>query len=227
MISNDRFFIHFATLFRPNLAKKFQYIPNYFDPSLISNQIIESEVISEIENFLEGKKLVYLPKMSMRERGTDLLIKASMKQDDWKLVISGVSSQQKEFIDLKERMGLSKKVFFTGHITRSEQSSIFIKSDIVVIPSPCREATAIALLEAMAFRKPVVVSEIGGLVEIIWNNHNGILCQPTKDDFARNIQYLLKNPELARSLANNAYEDVHKRFNKEIWINSMLKFFRK
>tara|TARA_B100000886_G_scaffold337886_1_gene299572 strand:+ start:20809 stop:21996 length:1188 start_codon:yes stop_codon:yes gene_type:complete len=225
LITNDRFFFHFATLFKPSLSEKFQYIPNYFDEEFVEGDIKRCETIKAIEKFSNSKKIVYLPKMSMRERGTDILIKACSYQEEWKLVISGLSHQQEYFINLVNRLDLKDKVFFTGHITRSTQRAIFLKSDIVVIPSPCREATAIALLEAMAFEKPIVASEIGGLVEVIWDNYNGLLSKPTANEFKKKINYLLKNPEIAKYYAKNARHDAYFRFNKKIWRESINRFF--
>ena len=227
LITNDRFFFHFATLFKPSLSEKFQYIPNYFDNEFVEGDIKSCDTIKAIENFSNSKKIVYLPKMSMRERGTDILIKACSFQEDWKLVISGLSHQQEDFINLVNRLDLNDKVFFTGHISRSTQRSIFSKSDIVVIPSPCREATAIALLEAMAFEKPIVASEIGGLVEVVWHKHNGLLCKPTQQEFGKCIKYLIDNPKKAEKLAANAHLDVYSRFNKKNWKKLMLQFFSK
>lgn len=230
IITNDRFFIHFTTLFKPHLADKFKYIPNYYDERVFNKDIklnIDNHLISDLISFRGNRKLVLLPKMSMRDRGTDILIEAVSKSSSWCLVITGVSSSQKEYVDYVLANNLKDKVFFTGHIDYKVTLPFVYKlSDIVVIPSPCREATAIALLEALAMCKPVISSEIGGLVEIIHDKYNGILVLPNAANFKEKIEYLLVNDETAKEYATNGCLTVQKRFNRSIWHENMINFFK-
>ena len=96
---------------------------------------------------------------------------------------------------------------------------------MVVIPSPCREATAIALLEAMAMEKPVVVSEIGGLVEVVNDGINGVLHKPNVDSLVKSIMTVLEDPQLAERLAKNGQAHVTLAHNRELWKTRMSNFF--
>lgn len=230
IITNDRFFIHFTTSRRPNLAKNFFYIPNYVDEKIFDlDKVISSpnpKICEEITNFAGEKKIILLPKMSMRERGTDMMLDVMNSIENAILVITGVSQQQDYYKKLVKNRNLDKKVFFTDHVSYEEELPfIFNLADVVVIPSPCREATAISLLEAMAMQKPVISSEIGGLVEVVWNKHNGILVEPNIINFVDAIHLILGDKDLAKRLAKNARRDVLERFSKERWRSSMSKFF--
>tara|TARA_B100001063_G_scaffold247314_1_gene292534 strand:+ start:5536 stop:6735 length:1200 start_codon:yes stop_codon:yes gene_type:complete len=230
LITNDRFFIHFSTSHRPHLAKKFKYIPNYVDERVFDLDKVSSsdkpEIFNKIYDFANGRKIILLPKMSMKERGTDLMLHVMNSIDDSVLVITGVSQQQDHYKNLVKEMKLENKVFFTDHLSyKDELPFIFYISDIVVVPSPCREATAISLLEAMAMQKPVIASEIGGLVEIIWHKHNGILVEPNSENFLTAIKSILSDHNLAQKLALNARRDVLERFSRERWRSSMASFF--
>jgi len=96
-------------------------------------------------------------------------------------------------------------VIFTGGVPYSEMPGFYAASDIVVIPSLI-EAVSLATLEAMACKKPIVATSVGGLPEIIKNNYNGILVEPANGEaLARAILLILNDKELASKYAENAY----------------------
>ncbi len=230
MITNDRFFIHFSTAHRPHLASKFKYIPNYVDERVFNQEKISQtehpNICTKISEFANGRKIVLLPKMSMKERGTDLMFEVMKTLENSILVVTGVSQQQSHYKNLAKKMNIDNKVFFTDHVSYQEELPfIFYISDVVVIPSPCREATAISLLEAMSMEKPVIASEIGGLVEIVWHRHNGILVSPNSVNFKNAIELIYKDKSLANYISKNAKRDVLERFSRERWRKSMLNFF--
>ena len=227
IITNDRFFIHFATLQKPSNISKFSYIPNYFDERIFQCDL-EYDLPIHLKKELLGVPFILLPKMSMRERGTDMMLDV-MKSvpEPYKLVITGTSQETKGYMSLVEQIpDLNNRIVFTGHVDyRRELPAIFSAAEVVVIPSPCREATAIALLEALAMKKPVLVSEIGGLVEIIDNKVTGVLCKPTPDDFRRNLLKLISEDLDSKSMTENGYWHVVKHFNRHLWRSRMSEFF--
>ena len=218
IVTNDRFFWHFQSLSKPHKVEHLRYIPNHFCPDFVSIPInTRSSIYRRVKSFASDSPLIYLPKMSMRERGTDIMISVCRLDPCIKLVISGTSLETNSYVEMVRQYNLQDRILFVHHISREHQAQIYHAADIVVIPSPCREATAIALLEAMAFRKPVVASEIGGLVEILHDHHNGLLCNADPSSFASAIKLLLSNSNLASYLSANAYNDVTKRFNLSAW----------
>ena len=64
---------------------------------------------------------------------------------------------------------------FTGR--REDISAITGEIDIAVLPS-LREAQGISILEAMARRKPVVATAVGGIPEVVANGVSGLLVPP-------------------------------------------------
>lgn len=227
IISNDRFFIHYTTLRKPHLSYKFKYIPNYWDERIFDfNLNVDNDIVRDVINFSNGRKIVLLPKMAGRDRGTDLLIECAELSTDWCLVISGVSNDTDNYIKHVSDNKLQNKVFFAGHVDyKIKLPQLYQVAHLVVIPSPCREATAIALLEAMAMKKPVVVSEIGGLVEIVDDRYNGILCNSNVDELSNSINEILMSQSLSNELSINAYKTVADRFNRKVWSDRMNKFF--
>jgi glycosyltransferase involved in cell wall biosynthesis len=70
--------------------------------------------------------------------------------------------------------------------------------------------------EAMAAGKPVVVSKVAPLTEIVIDGENGLLADPANPgDFARAIAKLLTHPEAARQMGRRAQEHVDRRFSAQ------------
>ncbi len=225
LITNDYFFTHYTTHRHPQLLKKFSYIPNFTYTDLFRPDVVPS---SKLREQFPGCKLILLPKMASRDRGTDIIYECLLRlnRPDLRLIITGTSGGVPQFVKLARDMGLEDKVHFTGHVDfKSELPGIYAAADIVVIPSPCREATAIAMLEGMAMGKPMIVANIGGLTEVAKDRYNCLVRHANTEDFSQAIQELLDDQELAGKLGANAHRFINGAFTKEIWDARIRDFF--
>lgn len=116
------------------------------------------------------------------------------------------SELQKEVADLK----LEEHVVFTGF--REDVLQVVSTLDVFVLCSNS-ETFPLALIEAMALKKPVIATDVGGIPEIIDHMVNGWLC-PSGDEvsLANSITHLLTHEEKARELGNRAYQKVVTNF---------------
>jgi glycosyltransferase involved in cell wall biosynthesis len=86
-------------------------------------------------------------------------------------------------------------------------------ADCAVFPS-LYEPFGIVALESFAAKVPVVVSNTGGLPEVVKHNQTGIVTYTNNpDSLAWGILQVLKNPDFAQILVSNAYADLEKRFS--------------
>jgi glycosyltransferase involved in cell wall biosynthesis len=86
-------------------------------------------------------------------------------------------------------------------------------ADCAVFPS-LYEPFGIVALESFAARVPVVVSDTGGLPEVVRHTKTGIVTYSNNaDSLAWGILEVLKNPGYAQWLVDNAYEDLEARFS--------------
>ncbi len=126
-------------------------------------------------------------------------------------LLVGDGELRSELIRLTQQLKIENNVHFLGK--RDDVPSILAATDICVLPS-LSEGLSNTLLEYMASGKPVIATRVGGNIEVIRNEENGILI-PVKDSQALAYQVirLLTDGALANALAQNARVDVKERFN--------------
>ncbi len=110
-------------------------------------------------------------------------------------------------------LGIWHRCNFTGFMPEAELDLFQAVADCAVFPS-LYEPFGIVALESFAARVPVVVSDTGGLPEVVRHGKTGIVTQTNNpDSLAWGILEVLSNPEYARSLAERAYADLSQRFD--------------
>jgi len=110
---------------------------------------------------------------------------------------------------------VGEKVLLTGFITDEDRDKLFKIASCAVFPS-IYEPFGIVALEAMAAKCPVVVTEVGGLKDVVLHNETGIVVYPNNpDSLAWGIVHTLKHPDWSRKRVANAYEVVLSRYNWE------------
>jgi len=104
--------------------------------------------------------------------------------------------------------------------------TLYNKIDILVLPSISPEAFGLTLLEAMAFGKPVIASNTGGVHELIIDGVNGFLVNPNNDEeLAQRINFLLDHPEVCQWMGQKAKEIVQEKFPLKKYIEAMEESF--
>jgi glycosyltransferase involved in cell wall biosynthesis len=162
------------------------------------------------------EKIIMFVGRGVREKGAQVLIDALPKvragYHDTKLVIAGGGYKQ-HLIDQANALGIGRHVYFTGFIRDDMLLRLYKVADIACFPS-LYEPFGIVALEAMAARTPVVVSDAGGLKEIVEPDVTGtVTWLNNSDSLAWGLLRVLHNPQFAREMADRAYEVVKTRFN--------------
>lgn len=121
---------------------------------------------------------------------------------------------------------IEARAHFAGFIP---QASRFAKSfDCMVMPSLKREGLPRAVIEAMSQNIPVVVTDAGGMPELIHNGYNGIMV-PANDPpaLARALIQLYQEPLLGKRLAENARKSIEEKFNIQTTIYEVTGLFHR
>lgn len=114
-----------------------------------------------------------------------------------------------------DRLGVSSVVEFPGWIGVDEKARLLSGRVAFVLPSHA-EGLPMAMLEAMAFGCPVVVSAVGGIPEVIDDGCNGHLVPPRDcDALFLALSALLASPVEAVRIANAARATVLAAYSRE------------
>ena len=166
---------------------------------------------------MDNEKIILYVGRLVYEKGVQHLISAMPKilenYHDSKLVIAGKGGMIDELKSQVESMGLSNKVYFTGYLNQKEVQKMYKCADVAVFPSTY-EPFGIVALEAMLSERPIVVSDIGGLNEIVEHGVNGMKSYTgNPNSIADSVLSLLFDPQLAMNVTKNAKNKVKDEFN--------------
>ncbi len=164
----------------------------------------------------DHEKIVYYVGRMAYEKGVQVLIDAMPKVltafPDTKFVIIGGGNND----NLRRRvgeLGLWSKCFFTGFMPDSDLDCFQQVADCAVFPS-LYEPFGIVALESFAAGVPVVVSDTGGLPEVVTHTKTGVVTYTNNpDSLAWGILEVIRNPGYAQWLRDNAREAVKDVFN--------------
>ncbi|MHB8584556.1 MAG: glycosyltransferase family 4 protein [Thermoplasmatota archaeon] len=128
-------------------------------------------------------------------------------------VVVGDGPRRERYEALARNFPLGK-VVFAGRVDWAELPQFYAASTVFCLPSVSRlEAFGIAALEAMASGKPIVVSQIPGVNELVEDGVTGLLSDPVNArDLAGKIERIVKDPEDANSMGKRARAMVVERF---------------
>ena len=178
---------------------------------------INSTAYSGVEYAADNEKIILFMGRLVYEKGVQHLISAMPKilenYHDAKLVIAGKGGMLDELKAQVEAMGLGQKVYFTGYLNAKQVSKMYKCADISVFPSTY-EPFGIVALEAMLAGVPTVVSDVGGLNEIVEHGVDGMKSYAgNPNSLADSILELLFNPQLCESISKKAKTKVKNEYS--------------
>ncbi|MEM8827996.1 MAG: glycosyltransferase family 4 protein [Cyanobacteria bacterium P01_G01_bin.19] len=165
----------------------------------------------------DTEKIVYYVGRMTYEKGISVLLNAAPRilaamGNKVKFVIIGGGNTS----HLKRQaanLGIAKQCYFTGFMSDDDLDKFQTIADCAVFPS-LYEPFGIVALESFAARVPVVVSDTGGLPEVVAHEDTGIVTRANDpDSLTWGILEVLKNPDLCQYLVKNAYQSLSERFN--------------
>ena len=140
------------------------------------------------------------------------------------LVIVGDGSMRESLEQLAQELQINEQVFFTGFKTQPQE--YFALMDVFLLSS-FTEGTSMTLLEAMAFSKPSVVTDVGGNTEIIHHLQHGIVCQDNNLlQFTDGMRRLASNSALRARLGEKAQERFKETFTVDAMAQSYMKRYQ-
>ncbi len=170
------------------------------------------------ENFAgPEEKIVFSIGRLVREKGFQFLLEAVplilKSQPKTRFIIAGKGPYEQELKRLAASMGIERHVHFAGYLSDDLRNALYKWASVAVIPS-IYEPFGIVALEAMAAQTPVVISDTGGLGEIIDHGIDGYKAKPgDSSSLARMVLQLLRSESLAHRMHEQAYLKVKTLYN--------------
>lgn len=178
---------------------------------------------------LKNRKIIFHPARIGLAKGCDISIKAmnivrSMDPNailvlaGSKNIIDWGGTQQKDIaylVGLVKHFNMEKNVLIDMY-TLEEVREIYELSDICLYPSTAPEPFGLTMLEAMAMAKPMVVTNMGGMPEVIKDGINGFIV-PVRDfeALAAKICQLLEDKKLNQRFGYTGRQIVESQYTKE------------
>ena len=165
----------------------------------------------------DNEKIILYMGRLVYEKGIQHLISAMPKilngYNDAKLIIAGKGGMTDELKAQAEALGISNKVYFTGYLNAKQVQKMYKCADVAVFPSTY-EPFGIVALEAMLAGVPIVVSDVGGLNEIVEHGVTGMKSYAgNANSIADSILALLYDHQLAANVSKNAKAKVKELYN--------------
>ena len=195
--------------------EKINVIPNGIN--LTNFNGIERDYEFRRQYAADNEKIILYVGRLVYEKGIQHLISAMPKilngYNDAKLVIAGKGGMIDELKQEAEALGIGNKVYFTGYLDSKQVQKMYKCADIAVFPSTY-EPFGIVALEAMLAGVPTVVSDVGGLNEIIEHGVTGMKSYAgNSNSIADSILSLLYDHQLAANVSKNAKAKVKELYN--------------
>jgi glycosyltransferase involved in cell wall biosynthesis len=166
---------------------------------------------------LQDRTLIFSIGRIVNEKGFYTVIEAAPslieKYPHIIFIVAGKGPMLDMYRHIITERGLQQFISFVGHISEEEQRAFLQESDIVLVPS-LYEPFGIVALEGMLAKKPTIVSDVGGLREIIEHGENGYKIEPGNAcSLNEQIEHVLANTESAHRVAQNGFNLVRKEYS--------------
>ena len=196
---------------------KINVIPNGINLSNFTG--IERDYDFRRQYAMDNEKIILYVGRLVYEKGVQHLITAMPKilsnYNDAKLIIAGRGGMMDELRAEASNLGLNDKIYFTGYLNSKQVQKMYKCADVAVFPSTY-EPFGIVALEAMLAGVPTVVSDVGGLDEIVTHGVDGMKSYAgNANSIADSVTALLYDHQLATNVSKKAKQKVKDQFNWE------------
>ncbi|TRO49574.1 glycosyltransferase family 1 protein [Candidatus Bathyarchaeota archaeon] len=190
-------------------------------PNGVNTRVYENSENEDVNAFrtkfaMPHEKIVLYVGRLVYEKGIHVLINAVPKvlaKVDAKFIIVGSGYMKEQLLSIVKSMRLEHKVLFLGFVDDDTLVRLQKCADVSVVPS-LFEPFGIVALEAMAAKSPVVVSDTGGLSEIVDHDVTGFKVYPNNpESLGSGITKILLDENYKKYIRENAFRKVQEKYD--------------
>jgi len=157
-----------------------------------------------------------LTALEYKSKGAELLIdvvkELSTSYKNLRLILTRDGRFRQKLEEHAKEQGVEDMIIFTGDL---ENPNVATFSCDIYTHISYGDGLPLSLLEAMAFGKPIVASNIAGIPEAIEDRKNGLLVENRIEEVKEAITQLIEDKKMARRLGENARNTAEERFQWE------------
>ena len=171
-----------------------------------------------------GEFGLFLGRLSA-EKGVDVLLHALRAAGDPPFKVVGDGPRARDWRDLAARLEL-RNTEFTGALGTAAVDELLRRARYVALPSVWDETGGLAAMEAMAAARPVLVSDMGGLPELV--SEGGGFSTPAGDvaALAAAIERLVSDDDLCAGLGAQAHAFARRHLTPERHVSAVDEAYR-
>jgi len=190
-----------------------------FKPKFVNSVFKEDDIVIGIVKSMERKYgIEYLIKSFS-------IVKKKYKHKNLKLLLVGGGSLEDKFKQLIDELGISDSSMITGQIPFNKVSDYHNQLSIGVYISKV-ESFGVSILESSACEKSVVVSDVGGLREVVENDVTGFIVKANDIEATTDaIEKLINDKELREKFGKAGRIRVKEKFDWQNNVNDMINIY--
>jgi glycosyltransferase involved in cell wall biosynthesis len=209
-------------------------IPNFVDTRRFHPGIAPAALPAEVEAWVAGRAVILCPRLLVPKNGVAIAVEAMRVLKDRAthavLLLAGGGPQRMELESRVQALDLGTHVRFLGLTPSAAMPGLCRRAGAVIVPSvPSKgveEATSIAAIEGQACGRAVVVSDLGGLREVV-RDGTGLRVPPGDPGaLADALTRVLEDDDLARRLGEAAVANVREHHSHEAGARRFIEVFR-
>ena len=194
---------------------KINVIPNGVNLQLFSNVNVDYDFRRQYA--MDNEKIILYVGRLVYEKGIQNLIAAMPKildrYHDSKLIICGRGGMIDDLREQVKYLGIDNKVYFAGYCDSKKMQKMYKCADVAVFPSTY-EPFGLVAIESMLSGTPTIVSDVGGLNEIVEHGVTGMKSYAgNANSIADSVLALLFDPKLCANISQNAIKKVKENYN--------------
>lgn len=151
------------------------------------------------------------------EKGIDTLFAAARRTPDIAYRLAGHAG------DYADRADIPANVELLGNLGPEELADFYREAALIVTPSVWFEGFPGVVIEAMRHARPVILSDIGGLPELVDSGEAGLLVPPRDDAaLARAIAALMADPDKRQALGEAGFARVKAEYSEDLYYRRLM-----
>lgn len=186
------------------------------------------EVISEFNIPMDKKILGFVGRICDIKGIVPFIYELSKWRDqfkDCKILLVGNGNQEDQVKDLIRSLKLEDIFILTGF--QENVYKFYPVIDLFFLPSRY-EGLPMVILEAMAFKKPVISMDVGSINELIYDGKTGYLIESGNyNEFVRKLIEVKGQDNLIEKLGRNAFDYINRNYNIKIYVKNIENLYDK